>query len=173
MDNFSDKPSLQIHEWLAVVCIIGLLGFLTALSWFNATYSSAPETGTPHYILAQEIEINIQGAVEQPGRRLVKKGITVGEALAHAGLLSDADLRRVKLDSKVRRNQTIKVPQLATITVIVEGAVVTPGSLKLPKGAKLMDLIAHVVLQDNADVEKLRKKRRLKDGETIQVPKKD
>src|SRR5437868_1644374 len=98
MENFSDKPALHIHEWLAVVMIIGLLGFLTAISWVNQKYPTSLQTGTPRFIVAQEIEINVQGAVEHPGRRVVKKGTTVREALEEAGMMSDADLRKIKLD---------------------------------------------------------------------------
>lgn len=172
MQNSTEKPALRVHEWLAVMLIIGLLGFLTAISWLNQKYPSAVETGTPHFIAAQEIEINLQGAVEHPGRRLVKKGTTVREALDQAGLNPDADLRRLKLDAKVRRNQNIKVPKLAMITVVLEGAVVQPGAVVMPKGSRLMDLIDKVALQESADVDKLRKKRRLKEGEVIVVPNK-
>jgi hypothetical protein len=169
MKNTSERPSLHVHEWLAVMAVIGLIGCLTAISWWNGHNPSTFEKGPPQFIAAQEIEINIQGAVVNPGRRLVKKGMTVREALAQAGLLAEADLQKVNLDAKVRRNQTIKVPKQATVTVYVEGAVLLPGPVVLPKGAKLQDLIDKLRFQDSADVEPLRKKRRLKEGETIVI----
>jgi hypothetical protein len=170
MQNSHDKPTLKIHEWLAVMLIIGLLAFLTAISWVNQKYPSTIETGAPHFIASQELDITVQGAVEHPGRHIVKKGTTVREALALVGVLPEADLRRLKLDAKVRRNQVIKVPKMAMITVMLEGAVAQPGPVLVPRGSQLMDLIDKVALQETADVDKLRKKRRLKDGEIIVVP---
>src|SRR5262245_38195463 len=126
MLNLSDKPSLYIHEWMAVMGIIGLLGFLTGISWWNQHFPAQIETGTPHFIAEQEIEITVEGAVEHPGSHKVKKGTTVRDALAQAILLPEADVRRLKLDSKVRRHQIIKVPKHQFITIIVEGAVAQP-----------------------------------------------
>lgn len=103
------KPRLPVHEWLAVLCIFCLLVMLTLLSRLT-TYETLPdELDDPHYVVDPNIEIFIEGAVEIPGRYHVKKGMTVEEVLALAKPQPDADLRRIKLDSKILRRRTIKI----------------------------------------------------------------
>lgn len=164
-----EAPRLPVHEWAAVVIIMGLLLGITAIVWWHGDSSIPTQVGPPHYIVDQEIEVYVEGAVEKPGPMLVKRGERLSEVLEKAVLMPDSDLRRLKLMKKVRSGQVIKVPHRPMISVMIEGAVETPGPVTLPKGSSVSDLIPLIKFQEGAQTEKLQRKRRLKDGEVITV----
>lgn len=169
---FSDKPRLPLHEWIAIVAIIVLLMILIGIS-LGSNDSSFPEhSNSPHHLISQEISVWIEGAVDKPGAYQIKRGATLQDVLALVKVKDDADLRRLKFHKKVRNGQVIKIPQIALITVFLEGEVEAPGAVTLPKGSVLSDLIPRIKFHAEADVKKLSKKRRLKDGETIYISKK-
>lgn len=164
-----EQPSLPAHEWLAIVFIISLMAVLCLVA-ISYRESSLPEvTSEPHYVIDQEIEVFIEGAVENPGTYKVKRGALLQEVLILAKPTTNADLRRIKLQSKVRQGQSVKILTLPMITIHIEGAVNNPGSMTLPKGTRLCDLIEKISFQENADLKKLQKKRKLKDSEVIKV----
>lgn len=107
----NDPPAyLFVHEWLAVVVVISLSLAITFLTHFS---NSDPLTATrdpPHHVISQKIEIYIEGAVDRPGRYAVARGAHVEEALKEVELLPEADITKLKLHSKVRRGQHIRVP---------------------------------------------------------------
>lgn len=111
-ENISEVPKLPVHEWIAVAFAIFLLFLVTAIIWIkDSTDSSSVDTGTPHYIVDQEIEIKVEGAVEKPGSYKLKRGTTIQEVLALVNPTSEADLTHLKPDKKIRKGQVIKVPQ--------------------------------------------------------------
>ena len=84
--------------------------------------------------------------------------------------LPEADLSKLKLKSKLKDGQVIKILAKEWITVYLEGAVEEQGALKVLKGTKLQDLSESVHFLPDADSAKLNKKRVLKDEEVINVP---
>ena len=60
------KQTLHVHEWLAVVVIIGLMGMLTTVSMLSPRLSQSVTTATPHNIVDPFIEVAVDGAVEKP-----------------------------------------------------------------------------------------------------------
>lgn len=165
------RPHLSVHEWMAVVAIIIFLGTLTIC----IVLAPQQETGQvmmaePHFIADQKVEVIIQGAVEHPGVYTLTRGMLVSDLLEQAIPLAEADVKRVKLDKKLRTGQVIKVPEIKMITIQLTGAVQPPHSLRVPKGTRVQDLLEKVKFQEEADLSKLRKKRLLKDGEIIHVP---
>jgi hypothetical protein len=64
------------------------------------------------------------------------------------------------------------MPKKPMITVFIEGQVESPGALVVPKGTRLMDLAEKIQFHDNAELQPLRKKRRLKDQEIVRIEKK-
>src|SRR5262245_42016208 len=110
--NDEPPPQLPLHEWLAVALLRGLL-FLLALIALLTNHSPSKQHdrhASPQYPINPEIEVVIEGAVEHPGKRLVKRGTFVADALKLASPLPEADLTGFKSTSKVRKNQVIKVP---------------------------------------------------------------
>ncbi len=61
---------------------------------------------------------------------------------------------------------------LTEITVHVRGAVLEPAQLKMPVQSRICDLKSKISLASNADRTFFRRKKRLKNGEIIEVPKK-
>ena len=168
------KPMLMVHEWLAIAIIVGLLGMLAAIAMIRNSSSQFKEIATTDTPSNQWIKVAIDGAVESPGNYTVEKGTSLKEVLAQAKVLEDADFSRLKMKitSKVRQGQMIHVPKKQIITVFIQGNVEFPGALAVPKGTRLIDLMDKITFQDNADLQPLRKKRRLKDQEIIRIEKK-
>ena len=164
-----NKPQLPIHEKLAVIIIIAGMVFLTLLTTFNQGPEPRQINPTPHYMSDPEIEVYVQGAVQNPGSYKLMQGANVGDVLNLAQPLDDADLSKVKMQTKARRGQVIKIPKIETLTVYLEGAVKTPGPVLMRKGAKLQDLLDNVKFAENANLKPLNKKRKLKDKEVIRV----
>lgn len=164
------SPQLPVHEWMAIAVLIGFIVLLAGITLFSKETVMPDRVGTPHHIVDPEIDVFIEGEVEHVGRHRVKRGSTVHNLIALAVPSADADLSRIKLEKKLRKSQVVKVPS-KFITVYLEGAVVEPGPVKLARGMRLQDLINVVQFQEGADIGKLRKKRLLKDKETIKVGK--
>lgn len=107
----NDPPAyLYVHEWLAVVVIISLSLVITFITHSLKSSALPPTCDPPHHLVAQKVDVFIEGAVDKPGRYLVARGALVEEALKEVQLLPEADVSKLKLKSKVRRGQHIRVP---------------------------------------------------------------
>lgn len=169
MSEAPPTPSLALHEWMAVVVIIGFFVSLTVISLAN-TESIAQPQGELHYLKAQAYEVFVQGAVEAPGSYRVDAGSKVKDIVALAKPLPDADLRRFRGESKAREGQVINIPIREKIEVHVAGAVVHEGKISVPRGTRLEEIGQFVELTANADIAKIQRKRFLKADEKILVP---
>lgn len=163
------KPALMVHEWLAITTIIGFLGMLTIISVIRSTPPLVPQKELAHPLTNPFIKVSIEGAVEHPGSYNLKKGARVKDALEQAKPLSNANLGQMNLESKLRKGQKINVPKIEMLTLFLQGAVKTPGALQVPKGTRLIDLMSLVEFLENAKLEPLQKKRRLKNNEVIHI----
>lgn len=100
----SQTTSLKIHEWLAVVllCASILVVCLTTRS------SSAPllikKSQRDH------LEILIRGAIVYPGIYQIDPETTLEEVLALCEVCPNADLRRFKLSSLVKKGRILNIP---------------------------------------------------------------
>jgi hypothetical protein len=165
-----EKPFLDVHEWLAVVIISGFLGMLTFLSWISAESPILAATELPLHVLDPFIHVNVKGAVGSPGKIKVKKGSTIQEVLELAQVLPEANLKSLKLNRKVRSGQTLNVPTVEMITIHIEGAVNNPGPMTVPKGMMLYQIIQKIESEEGIELPHLKKKRKVRDQETIRVP---
>jgi hypothetical protein len=164
-----ERPSLPVHEWLAVLTILLFMGVLITVT--HVRRSTLPVSAeNPHWPTSQTVEVIVKGAVETPGTYVVPKGTTVEQLLSQVNLLTVADTRKLHLDAAVKGGQTINIPERAMIEITLDGAVTNPGPLKVPKGTKRMDLSQWVDFTSNADLSGLQTKKRLKEGEAIFVP---
>lgn len=159
------KEKLSTPEWFAILSII-----IAMLTLCIVTSLRGPEI--PQEIMAkevasvQEIEVTVTGAVSNPGAHNIPKGSTIQDLLVVVQPLPEADLTHLILEKKLKNHQKIQIPK-TTITVFLEGAVIQPGPLTLPTGSRLESLIDTIAFEDHADLKSLKKKRKLKDGETI------
>lgn len=163
------EQRLLIHEWMAIAALIGLLVLLTTFAFLSVDHPSV-RVDPPHYAVDPEIDVFVEGAVEHPGKHRIKRGSLVKDVLAVARPLQDADLNRIKPESKVHKGRVIRVPYITSVIIYLEGAVKTSGQLLLPRGSRLRDLTSSIQFQEGANLRHLNKKRLLKDFEVITVP---
>jgi protein involved in polysaccharide export with SLBB domain len=157
-----EKQELKVHEWLAVVFIVGLLGMLTAVTLISRT-PAVPVLDQPHYVVDPVVVVRVEGAVERPGAVAVKKGSTVEEAIKQAKALPEADLSKVKLQKKVRKEQVIFVPSATHIEVKIAGV----GKMKVTRGTRFNELKRILANAELYEETQFKSKRLLKEGETI------
>lgn len=166
-------PQLFVHEWLAILMILGFLLLLTFIALIGqAKDLQTLSVGASNYLKVQELEFHIEGAVAKPGAYRVKTGTKLKEALELAEPLLEADLRKLRSNSRIRHNQKVVVPKKEMIFISIAGAVQEEISLSVPKGTRLNELDRYVAFTANADCRKVCAKRYLKDQEKIIVPEK-
>lgn len=102
------QTKLPLHERIAACLIILFILFLTTLNLYFDEGELPPAEILPQTTIPL-VEVTIEGALEHPGVYRVKKGSTVQEAIALAKPLETANLRRIKLDSKITRRRKIIV----------------------------------------------------------------
>lgn len=156
------KPELKVHEWLAVVFIVGLLVTLTAISLLSRG-PSMPEVEEAHVMVEPTIEVRIEGAVEFPGVLHLKKGTTLGDAIILAKPLPEADLSKIKLEKKMRKPTVLRVPSQTHIDVKIAGM----GSLKVTRGTRFNELKRLLANPEQYEKTQFKSKRLLKEGETL------
>lgn len=101
---------MRPYEWTVIFVLGGFLAFI-GLTTHYITGSTLPAIELPpHYILEQEIEVMIQGAVQNPGVYKVPRDSRLKDLLALAVTLPNANLNRIKPDSKLRQGQRINIP---------------------------------------------------------------
>lgn len=166
-------PQLHVHEWLAVVAIVGFLLLLTLIVICRGgnTHIFVENEGR-HYLKPQTIDLYVDGAVAKPGSYQVKAGTLTKDVIAMAEPLPEADLRKIRPASKARNGQSYIIPKRATITISISGAVQTEGPLTIPKGTRLNELTQFTQLKTTADLDKINRKRYLKDNESLYIPEK-
>jgi DNA uptake protein ComE-like DNA-binding protein len=165
----SEKPSLFFYEWLAIVILVGLILMLTFISR-SVSDVPMPASRTLPSIALNEIDITIDGAVENPGKYTVKKGATLQEILDQAKLVPTANLKHINVNRKFRKGQNVHIPSLEMITVYLQGAVNKPGAYDFPKGTRWVDLKDKLLFTENAELSFLDKKKKLKANEVITIP---
>lgn len=162
---------LKVHEWLAITIIIGVIAGLTCLTSFQNKQEIRPKDMTWMTRTASGgFTILIQGAVDYPGMYHIDSPMTLGELLTLAGVQRDADLRRFRLSTLIKKGRTIRVPLRQMIQVHLRGAVNGEPTLTVPKGTKVEDLLSLADFRTDADIKILKKKRHLKADEVITIP---
>ncbi|MBA3602266.1 MAG: SLBB domain-containing protein [Parachlamydiaceae bacterium] len=171
--DYNPKAQLFVHEWLAIAIILGFLLLLTLIAAIGQSQDhEAHKTVPGNYLKPQEIEFHIEGAVAKPGIYRVKVGTKLKEAIILAEPLLEADLRKIKPASRVRNGQKVVLATREMISISVSGAVQEGVTLSVPKGLRLNELSKYVKFTDDADIEKVKSKRHIKNQEKIEVPSK-
>lgn len=163
--------TLKVHEWLTIIVLIATMGSLSVMAAFSRGEIGDKDRLAPVFAVSRgKIEVLIKGAVAYPGVYCLPSDILMKDVLMLAELLPDADLRRYNLDRPIKRGRTINVPARLMITVHLKGAVKTPRAISVPKGSRLEELIGMADFAENANLNVLRKKRKIKANEVIDVP---
>lgn len=168
--EWEEKASLKVREWLIVAITAGLIGGLACLTSFKRSGEASQAALSLTSQQSQGFDVLIKGAVEHPGIYHIHSEIRMKDLLAMAEVDSNADLRRFSLEAIIKKGRIINVPSKAMIEVRLRGAVDGDQILTVPKNSKLEDLIEIGNFAPETDLAFLKKKRKLKSGEVIQVP---
>lgn len=160
---------LPFHEWL-IICLFVIILLILAFITLVRKTDRLPQVSSTHELSLQTIEVSIKGAVNKPGSYEFKKGALLKDLLELAEALPEADLNRVKTEAKLRNGQQVIIPAQRWITVYVQGAVEQPQALKIKLGTPINQIPSLLTLLPEADIRKLKAKRRLKDQEVIEIP---
>ena len=120
----------------------------------------------------ENILVHVEGAVAKPGSYLVPAGTTVEMVLRKCRPKPWADIQILPLRQMIEAPMSLHVDELTEITVTVIGAVLAPLKVVLPAKSRLCDLKRMVVLSEEADKSYFRRRKWLKNGDVIDVPKK-
>lgn len=163
------QEGVRVREWLAVALACGgLLGLAARTAWLGGIDPLIP--GHPH-----EIVVAVSGAVALPGLYTVPKEYALPTLLSLSQPLPDADLSKdLKLSHPTSADVdcwALHIPSQSFVTVVLAGAVAKPGFYRFPKGSRISDIAAIVPLAPHAASSWLKRRRLIRDGETIIVPK--
>jgi hypothetical protein len=119
----------------------------------------------------ETISVHVAGAVQVDASILLPPAATVIDALVRVNFSEWTDIESLHLDEKLEAGQLLIVPKLNCLSVMVKGAVSKEGIVLLPEGMRFWELEQHLDLAPTADRKFFRRKKRLlKEGETIVVP---
>lgn len=131
------QPRLPAHEWAAVITFLTILAFIAVLNlWVNRRDS---QLSLPNHT-TNVVTITIEGAVLNPGTYKVQKGEKLSSIMEKAGLLHDADVSSLNLQSSLKSDEIVIIPQKKMLTVFLEGNVTPRGAFKLEANSTLHDL---------------------------------
>lgn len=111
MDPFpSGQPSgLPPYERVVSCLLVLVILFAIGLNFYLDEGRMPEENGEPHYLVSPFIEVAVKGAVAKPGMYQVEKGTLVQDVIQMAEPFETANLKRIKLDSKITRRRTIHI----------------------------------------------------------------
>ena len=160
-------PCLKPSEWIFLLAVISLI-FSTVWISKKTSFRSLSSVELPQPI--SKIQIEVAGCVRHHGPFEVMAGTSVRSILRKAQPQKMADLTRIDLNTALESSTRIEVPMLECIEVTVEGCVKDKVHLKMPMDSRICDLFDHVVPASDADPAFFKRKRRLKNLDVIQVP---
>lgn len=117
-----------------------------------------------------EVWADIKGHVKRPGKYKLRPGENLGSALRKAAPKPFADLSCIDGSAIPQADRQIEILALQKIRVRVTGCVKEELSLELKPGCRISDLRGRVALSGDAEPKFLKKRRLLKDGETVEIP---
>lgn len=104
------QEKLPPGEWLIIIAVIIAMFVLTGVSFLSDRRMAALAVDSPHHLVSQEIEVFVEGAVKHSGVFKMQRGATVEEVLSIAKPQPEANLKKLKMKSKLRNGQRIRVP---------------------------------------------------------------
>ncbi len=169
------KKSLEASEWILSFSLILILASLFTITRFHEHRKKNQLTACASQALSpvEPVEIVISGEVAHPCAFSALPGTRLGDLIKKSRPKRFADLTGIDLDSPVEKAMELLIPRLAEISVRIEGAVAVPIELRLPPGSRICDLKTKIECGGNANLQFFKKRRLLKNGEIVHVPKKE
>lgn len=156
--------NLRSSEWVLVLSFLLLFVSIVAISQFNRQreFKNFPQH--------QKISVTISGAVSRPGTFLVLPGMTLEALLKKSRPKRFANLRDLDFKQRIEEPLKLHIEELKEIVVRIEGAA-KPVVLQLEPGTRICDLKSKVECFPEADRKFFKRRRMLRDGETLEIPK--
>ncbi len=164
------KKSLPSSEWLLVASLLMIMASLVVIAKVNAYRAASSITAKD--LQQEEIWVTIEGAVAKPGRYRALSGQTIGEVVRKARPNPFADLKKIPLKEIVEAPMQLQIEELSEVQVFIQGAVAEPVEIRVPARTRICDLKSKVSLTAEADKTFFRRRKMVKDGEILEVPKK-
>jgi hypothetical protein len=169
------KKSLKQSEWVLVGSLVAVMLSLVFLAKWNASqarFLSETQILNP----VEKITIEISGAVSKPGVYQVFPGTPFSQAIKKAKPKSFANLKEWPPSMRISESVKIFIEELTEVVISIEGAVEENLELTMPFETRVCDLKAKIPFSSDADPEFInsffKKRRKIKNGEKITVPKK-
>lgn len=163
-----DRPLSS--EWILLAIFLIFGGSLAVIAKVNVARVKESIAEIP--LEPVEFLVTIEGAVKKPGSYSIREGTPLSAVLRKAGVRPDANLRALDPNAVVQGPLRFRVEPLQEIRVWVEGAVLEPLELMLPVGSRICNLRSKISCTEEADLRFFRRRKMLKDGDKIWVPKK-
>jgi hypothetical protein len=157
-------------DWVFVASLVLVMVSLILVAKING--SRAFSAVDLHRLRQEMILVTVDGAVAKPGQYSVLSGTRVGDVLKRARVKPLADLSAVVVDELIDSPRHIQVGELLEIKVFIRGEVKEPLEITLPSCSRICDLKTKVMLTEESDLQFFKRKKRLKNGEILEVPKK-
>ena len=164
------EKSLPSSEWVFVGSILIVMTAFFVVAKVNAYRASSEISIAP--LLKEECIVTITGAVSRSGEYTVRVGTTLEQVLKKARPMPYSNLRALPLKKIIETSLLIDVEELTEISVSIDGEVAEPVTLVLAPKSRICDLKSKVIFTDETDKTFFRKRRLLRDGDRITVPKK-
>lgn len=162
------SQSLRQSEWV----ILGVLALLVFSFIFLTKYNQERARGVALDLCSKEFLVVVGGAVKVPGEYLVEDGTTFKELFKRAKPLPDADLKGICLDSLIEKSMHLNIEELASISVSISGEIAQSVELSMPLRSRICDLQSKVIFTPETKKSFFRRRKLLRDGDKIVVPKK-
>jgi hypothetical protein len=164
------KSSLGPSEWPLVLSLLFIIAALIVVAKINAYRASAAIA--ERALDREEIVVKVTGAVIKPGEYRIEPGTELGVVLRKARPKINANLQGILMGEQIVEPREIYVEELSEIAVWVQGEVVEPVKIVMPADARISDLRSKISLTEEAEKTFFKSRKRLKNGEIIEVPKK-
>ena len=160
----NNDNSLSVPEWLFVVTMCCFLAFAGVSACQNKQRMTSNG--------GQYITVFVTGAVREPKKVELLRGSLLADALACVSFLPEVHTDALFYSMPLEDEQVVVVPRKGCVSVYIAGAVVSEQVVCLPEGSCFPVLLKKTELfRNDADLRFLRRKRRLiKNGETVVVP---
>lgn len=166
------KKSLESSEWILSVSLVLILASLFIISRCHEHRKKSQLIAVADAI-EHPVDIRISGEVLRPGLYPALPGTRIGDLIKKSRPKRFADLRGIDLDRPIDKSMDISIPLLSEIAIRIEGAVIEPLDLKMLPGSRICDLKSKIQCERDADLRYLKRRRLLKDGEIVIIPRKE
>lgn len=166
----TNAKKLRRSEWIVacsffmIMCSLVLISKIYVYQARSLLFNPLPEQRT--------VSVTVSGAVAKPGSYQVLVGTPVSQVLKRARLKPIADVQTIALNSLIEDASHLYIPEVTEVTVTVRGEVLMPQTITLPAGSRICDLKERISFTQEAEKSYFRRRKRLKNGEIIWVPKK-